>query len=251
MLMWQGFGLWDLGIRNGDNKAPMLHYIASRFHYLKTRMNRFYITLGNEAVQIYSWLWWMQEIKCDQSFWTQLILLCFTLGHVWILRLCWVCLGFWWDKVEVASLLYWVVLFLKFNIGESWALWTASKFLFCIQWCNEYYQVWRWFCHEINLMGKLLYNRWRCERNDQKMSWRRRHLSSVDVAPRKRSWHFSTGFIRKKTLSIQAFCYVDFSFEKPMRYRELWVRCMMVYVLIKSYQNKCVILEQELTENNL
>jgi hypothetical protein len=34
----------------------------------------------------------------------------------------------------------------------------------------------------------LLYNRRRCERRDQKTSWR--HFSSVDVAPRKRSCIF-------------------------------------------------------------
>jgi hypothetical protein len=46
-------------------------------------------------------------------------------------------------------------------------------------------------------------------------------------------------------------CPADFSYEKLMRYRELCVWCMMVYVLIKSYQNKWVVLGQELTENNL
>jgi hypothetical protein len=40
----------------------------------------------------------------------------------------------------------------------------------------------------------------------------------------------------------------DFSYEKPTRDRELCIWCMMVEVLIKSYQNKWVILGQELTE---
>jgi hypothetical protein len=38
-------------------------------------------------------------------------------------------------------------------------------------------------------------------------------------------------------------------YEKPIRYRELCVWCMME-VLIKCYQSKWVILGQELTENN-
>jgi hypothetical protein len=56
-----------------------------------------------------------------------------------------------------------------------------------------------WF--EIIFAGETfsLYNRRRCERCDQKTSWR--HFSSVDVAPRKNRIHFSAWFIQKKTLS--------------------------------------------------
>jgi hypothetical protein len=53
-------------------------------------------------------------------------------------------------------------------------------------------------------MEYLLHNRRRCERCEQKTSWR--HFSSVDVAPRKISCTFFTGFIQKKTLSTQASC---------------------------------------------
>jgi hypothetical protein len=44
---------------------------------------------------------------------------------------------------------------------------------------------------------------------------------------------------------------VELSSEKLMRYRELCIWCTMVLVLTKSFKNKCVILGQELTENNL
>jgi hypothetical protein len=50
------------------------------------------------------------------------------------------------------------------------------------------------------IMGNLLDNRRRCERSDQKKSWR--HLSCWRSTAEKIVYIFSTGFIQKKTLSI-------------------------------------------------
>jgi hypothetical protein len=52
-------------------------------------------------------------------------------------------------------------------------------------------------------MGKLVYNRRRCEWIDQNTSWL--HFSSIDVEPRN-IVHFSTVFIQKKALPIPASC---------------------------------------------
>jgi hypothetical protein len=49
-----------------------------------------------------------------------------------------------------------------------------------------------------------------------------RHFSSVDVAPWKRRVIFLPWFIQNKILSV------DFSYERPMIYRELCVWCMTV-----------------------
>jgi hypothetical protein len=47
-------------------------------------------------------------------------------------------------------------------------------------------------------MGNLFYNRWRCEQSDQKTSWPR--ISSIDIAPSKRSCTFFYRIILKENL---------------------------------------------------
>jgi hypothetical protein len=79
-------------------------------------------------------------------------------------------------------------------------------------------------------------------------------------------WRRITGKIlqglgkRKQSLHQPASCLWNFhwknwwdieNFAFDARYRELCIWCTMVLVLTKSFKNKCVILGQELTENNL
>jgi hypothetical protein len=83
--------------------------------------------------------------------------------------------------------------------------------------------------------------------------WRKRRRSD-----RKTSWHHLflcwrriTGKIHRVLAHVYIGILPEFPSEKLMRYRELCIWCTMVLVLTKSFKKKCVILEQELTENNL
>jgi hypothetical protein len=68
-------------------------------------------------------------------------------------------------------------------------------------------------------------NRRHCRRWDQKTSWR--HISSVDVAPRKRLCTFFYRIFPKIKHCLYR-CPAEFSYKKPMTYWELCFWCMMV-----------------------
>jgi hypothetical protein len=81
--------------------------------------------------------------------------------------------------------------------------------------------------------GDLLHNRWRWELRAQTTPWR--HFSSVDVAPRKRSCTFCyQDLSKRKHMIVYRAVLQIFHYEKPMKYRELCVWCMVVWVLINS-----------------
>jgi hypothetical protein len=79
----------------------------------------------------------------------------------------------------------------------------------------------------LRTMVNLLYNRRRCERSDQKTSWR--HCSSVDVAPRNRLCTFFDRIYPKENIVYTGILPI-FHTKNRSRYRGLYVWCLMIWV---------------------
>jgi hypothetical protein len=106
--------------------------------------------------------------------------------------------------------------------------------------CITHHTVWRRIQGQCYLMGNLLDNRWRYKQSDQMTSWR--HFTSWCSTAEK------IVYIFQQDLSKRKHCL----YRRPADFSYRWdMENIMVYGLMKSYQNKWVILGQEITEFNL